>query len=144
MATMAVAEVRPPDGGTDPPRPKGPPGPSNKTNPLRRGYSEAAQGLQQRQEPETGESSERRSYAKIIDDSTGTNAPILLQISLQKIIDKTKPDNKPKNLSELQLSQLITDHLMIPLTSIIKLDNQTGRYDTRELQVHHDTNLDNA
>ena len=144
MATMAVAEVRPPDGSNDLPRPLGPPGPTNKTTTLRRGYSDAAQGLQQRQEPETGESSERRSYAEIIDHLTRTNAPILLQLSLQKIIDRTKPDNKPKNLSELQLSKLITDHLMIPLTNIIELDNQTGRYDTRELSVYHDTNLDNA
>ena len=48
------------------------------------------------------------------------------------------------NLSELHMSQLITDTLMIPLTSCIELDSQTGRYDKRELLVKPNTDLDNA
>ena len=139
MASAAMgANVRPPDGGTDP-RPPGPPGPPGRTHPLTgraligntgtpappthpttgRGYSSATLGLLQRQEPATGETSDRRSYTKIIDDSTSTTSPILLQISLQKIFDKNKPETKPKNLSEFHISELITDLLMIPLTSCI-------------------------
>ena len=48
------------------------------------------------------------------------------------------------NLSELHISELITDLLKIPLTSCIELDNQTGRYDKRELLVLSDTDLTNA
>ena len=48
------------------------------------------------------------------------------------------------NLSELHMSQLITDTLKIPLTSCIELDSQTGRYDKSELLLKPGTELDNA
>ena len=48
------------------------------------------------------------------------------------------------NLSELHMSQLITDTLMIPLAKCIELDSQTGRYDKRELLVNSDIDLTNA
>ena len=48
------------------------------------------------------------------------------------------------NLSELHMSELLSDTLKIPLVSIIELDNQTGRYDKRELLVYPDTDLTNA
>ena len=151
MAPAAMgANTRPPDRGAGlrPPGPPGPPGRTSAAPPTHpttgRGYSSAKLGLLHRQEPATGETPVRRHYTKIINDSTSTNFPILLQISLLKIYDKDKPETKPKNLSELHISDLITDILKIPLTSCIELDNQTGRYDKKELQVRSNTNLDDA
>ena len=75
---------------------------------------------------------------------TNTNFPVLLQIHLLKIFDKDIPENRPMNLSELQMSELISDILKIPLVSCIELDSQTGRYEKQELLVHSDTDLTNT
>ena len=48
------------------------------------------------------------------------------------------------NLTELQMSELISDILKIPLTDCRELDSQTGRYKKRELLVSPNADLTNA
>ena len=92
----------------------------------------------------SGDSYRGRPYRQLLEETTSTNSPILLQIHLLKIFDKDIPDSKPMNLSELHMSELISDTLKIPLTSCIELDSQTGRYEKRELLVSPNTDLTNA
>ena len=145
MAPAAMgAYTRPPDmgAGSRPPGPPGPQGGSSSTPSTSWGRTVTLSwaGASSTQ----GESTRRRSYAQIIKDSNKSNSPFLLQIHLLKIYDTDIPDSKPMNLSELHMSQLITDTLKIPLANCIKLDSQTGRYNKRELLVKPDTDLTNA
>ena len=92
----------------------------------------------------SGESYIGRPYRQIIEEATSTNSSILLQINLLKIFDKDVPESKPMNLSELHISEQISDVLKIPLSRCIELDSQTGRYEKRELLVSPNTDITNV
>lgn len=84
----------------------------------------------------------RRSYEQIIADSSSN---ILIRITIQKIIDSEKPDEKPRSLSTAQVGELIFDYLEIDPTDCLELDLSTGgRYDTKELLVKASAKLDKA
>ena len=134
MATSAMgASSRPPDLGASsrPPDLRG-----NHTYAAATGTTPRSSGTsaQAGARPASGEIDMNRSYAQIIKEAS-SRENILIQISMEKMIDNEKPDNKPMNLTDLQVSQMITDVLKISLADCLELDSQTGRYEKRELLV---------
>ena len=86
--------------------------------------------------------SSRRSYEQIILDSS-TN--ILIRITIQKITNSEKPDDKPRSLSTPEVGELIFDYLEIDPADCLELDLTTGgRYDTKELLVKAGAKLGKA
>ena len=63
---------------------------------------------------------------------------------MDKMIDNDRPENRPMNLTDLQMSQMITDVLKISLADCHELDSQTGRYEKRELLVSSKADLNSA
>ena len=63
--------------------------------------------------PASGESDLKRPYSQIIEEASSSKANVLLQITMNKMFDKDFPENKPMNLTELQMSEMITDVLKI-------------------------------
>ena len=85
----------------------------------------------------------RRSYQQIIDDCNSTSAHILIQLKLHKIINPSTPDRKPINLNDSQIGEFLWEFLKLPFDSCLEIDNQTGRYDTREILIKSGTDLTN-
>ena len=94
--------------------------------------------------PASGESDMKRPYKQIIKEANSPKANVLLQITMNKIFDRNFPESKPLNLTDLQMSELISDVFKIPLTDCCELDSQTGRYEKRELLVSPNADLTNA
>ena len=83
----------------------------------------------------------RRPYQQIINESNSPSAHLLIQFKLKKLYDISDPNTKPINLTDSQIGEFVWEFLQIPYTSCIEIDNQTGRYDTRELLIKSGTNL---
>ena len=84
----------------------------------------------------------RRSYDQIIAESSSNT---LIRITIQKIINSEKPDDKPRSLSTAQVGELLFDYLEIDPADCLELDISTGgRYDTKELLVKAGAKLDKA
>ena len=87
---------------------------------------------------------ESNSPAQIINESNSPSAHLLIQFKLKKLYDVSKSDTKPINLTNSQIGEFVWEFLQVPYTSCIEIDNQTGRYDTRELLVKSGTDLTNV
>ena len=84
----------------------------------------------------------RRSYEQIIADSSSN---LLIRITIQKITNPDKPEDKPLSLSTAQVGELIFDYLEIDPADCLELDISTGgRYDTKELLVKAGAKLGKA
>ena len=94
--------------------------------------------------PASGESDLNRPYKQIIEETSNPKANVLLQITMNKMFDRNFPENKPMNLTELQMSELLNDVLKISLSDYRELDSQTGRYEKRELLVSPKADLTSA
>ena len=91
----------------------------------------------------SGEIDLKRPYSQIVQEAN-SKENVLIQINMDKMINNDQPDNRPMNLTDLQMSQMITDVLKISLADCHELDSQSGRYEKRELLVSSRANLNSA
>ena len=81
-----------------------------------------------------------RSFEEILEDATSNRN--ILEIILKKNVDETNPENKPANLNFTHLGELLFDHLKIKQDDCIRFNFLTHRYDTRDVLLKPEVNLD--
>ena len=84
-----------------------------------------------------------QAYRKIVNEANLPSSNILIQFKLKKIVSADALV-KPSNISDAQFGEFVFDILKIDPTSCLGIDLSTGRYDTKELLVKADTDLNHV